>query len=125
MVDGRRAGAVAAVAGLLADPARSRAMGAAPAGAGSGGSPWPAVVTRLEELLAAAPGPSGEDLVGAGTAAYQLRGRGDRRPPLPAAHGGAVLSVTIDRCATADLRPRRDGDYHVESRDLQGPGRLR
>src|SRR5215216_5611705 len=45
-------------------------------------------------------------------------GGGTDVPPYPERHGGAVLSVTIDRCATADLRPRRDGDYHVESRDL-------
>jgi D-glycero-alpha-D-manno-heptose-7-phosphate kinase len=46
-------------------------------------------------------------------------GGGTDVPPYPATHGGAVLSVTIDRCATAELRPRRDGDYHVESRDLR------
>jgi D-glycero-alpha-D-manno-heptose-7-phosphate kinase len=45
-------------------------------------------------------------------------GGGTDVPPYPATHGGAVLSVTIDRCATADLRPRADGDYHVESLDL-------
>jgi D-glycero-alpha-D-manno-heptose-7-phosphate kinase len=45
-------------------------------------------------------------------------GGGTDVPPYPATHGGAVLSVTIDRCATADLRPRTDGDYHVESLDL-------
>jgi D-glycero-alpha-D-manno-heptose-7-phosphate kinase len=45
-------------------------------------------------------------------------GGGTDVPPYPAAHGGAVLSVTIDRCATAELRPRADGDYHVESLDL-------
>lgn len=46
-------------------------------------------------------------------------GGGTDVPPYPQTHGGAVLSVTIDRCATADLRPRGDGDYHVESRDLR------
>jgi len=46
-------------------------------------------------------------------------GGGTDVPPYPATHGGAVLSVTIDRCATADLRPRTDGDYHVESLDLR------
>jgi D-glycero-alpha-D-manno-heptose-7-phosphate kinase len=46
-------------------------------------------------------------------------GGGTDVPPYPQTHGGAVLSVTIDRCATADLRPRADGDYHVESRDLR------
>jgi D-glycero-alpha-D-manno-heptose-7-phosphate kinase len=46
-------------------------------------------------------------------------GGGTDVPPYPHTHGGAVLSVTIDRCATADLRPRVDGDYHVESRDLR------
>jgi D-glycero-alpha-D-manno-heptose-7-phosphate kinase len=45
-------------------------------------------------------------------------GGGTDVPPYPATYGGAVLSVTIDRCATADLRPRADGDYHVESLDL-------
>ena len=46
-------------------------------------------------------------------------GGGTDVPPYPQTHGGAVLSVTIDRSATADLRPRGDGDYHVESRDLR------
>jgi D-glycero-alpha-D-manno-heptose-7-phosphate kinase len=46
-------------------------------------------------------------------------GGGTDVPPYPQTHGGAVLSVTIDRSATADLRPRTDGDYHVESRDLR------
>lgn len=46
-------------------------------------------------------------------------GGGTDVPPYPQTHGGAVLSVTIDRCATAELRPRRDGDYHVESHDLR------
>jgi D-glycero-alpha-D-manno-heptose-7-phosphate kinase len=46
-------------------------------------------------------------------------GGGTDVPPYPQTHGGAVLSVTIDRCATAELRPRRDGDYHVVSRDLR------
>jgi D-glycero-alpha-D-manno-heptose-7-phosphate kinase len=46
-------------------------------------------------------------------------GGGTDVPPYPATHGGAVLSVTIDRCATADLRPRADGGYHVQSRDLR------
>jgi D-glycero-alpha-D-manno-heptose-7-phosphate kinase len=58
----------------------------------------------------------------AATASAPLRisfaGGGTDVPPYPAVHGGAVLSVTIDRCATAELRPRADGDYHVESRDL-------
>jgi phosphatidyl-myo-inositol dimannoside synthase len=55
VVDGRRVGAVAdAVAGLLADPARSRAMGAAGRRRVEAEFSWPAVVTRLEELLAAA-----------------------------------------------------------------------
>jgi D-glycero-alpha-D-manno-heptose-7-phosphate kinase len=46
-------------------------------------------------------------------------GGGTDVPPYPQTHGGAVLSVTIDRCATAELRPRRDGDYHVKSHDLR------
>jgi D-glycero-alpha-D-manno-heptose-7-phosphate kinase len=46
-------------------------------------------------------------------------GGGTDVPPYPETHGGAVLSVTIDRCATAALRPRRDGDYHVESHDMR------
>lgn len=46
-------------------------------------------------------------------------GGGTDVPPYPETHGGAVLSVTIDRCATAAVRPRRDGDYHVESHDLR------
>jgi D-glycero-alpha-D-manno-heptose-7-phosphate kinase len=46
-------------------------------------------------------------------------GGGTDVPPYPQTHGGAVLSVTIDRCATAELRPRADGDYHVASRDLR------
>ena len=45
-------------------------------------------------------------------------GGGTDVPPYPTTYGGAVLSVTIDRCATADMRPRADGDYHVESLDL-------
>jgi D-glycero-alpha-D-manno-heptose-7-phosphate kinase len=45
-------------------------------------------------------------------------GGGTDVPPYPATFGGAVLSATIDRCATADLRPRADGDYHVDSLDL-------
>jgi len=46
-------------------------------------------------------------------------GGGTDIPPYPAMHGGAVLSVTIERSANALLRPRSDGDYHVESRDLR------
>ena len=45
-------------------------------------------------------------------------GGGTDVPPYPASHGGAVLSATISRSATAWLRPRADGDYHVESLDL-------
>jgi D-glycero-alpha-D-manno-heptose-7-phosphate kinase len=46
-------------------------------------------------------------------------GGGTDVPPYPQSHGGAVLSATIDRRATAELRPRRDGDYHVASLDLR------
>jgi phosphatidyl-myo-inositol dimannoside synthase len=55
VVDGRRRGAVAdAVAGLLADPARSRAMGTAGRRRVEAEFSWPAVVARLEELLTTA-----------------------------------------------------------------------
>jgi phosphatidylinositol alpha-1,6-mannosyltransferase len=55
VVDGRRPGPVgAAVAGLLADPARARAMGAAGRRRVEAEFAWPAVVARLEELLAGA-----------------------------------------------------------------------
>ncbi len=45
-------------------------------------------------------------------------GGGTDVPPYPASHGGAVLSATIARCATAHVRARADRDYHVESLDL-------
>lgn len=45
-------------------------------------------------------------------------GGGTDVPPYPASHGGAVLSVTIRRSATAWARVRADGSYHVESLDL-------
>jgi len=45
-------------------------------------------------------------------------GGGTDVPPYPAAHGGAVLSATITRSATAHVRVRSDGEYHVESLDL-------
>ena len=45
-------------------------------------------------------------------------GGGTDVPPYPSSHGGAVLSATIERHATASLRPRADGDYHVRSLDL-------
>jgi D-glycero-alpha-D-manno-heptose-7-phosphate kinase len=45
-------------------------------------------------------------------------GGGTDVPPYPSTHGGAVLSATITRCATARVEPRRDGAYHVESFDL-------
>jgi phosphatidylinositol alpha-1,6-mannosyltransferase len=55
VVDGRRPGPVAAaVAGLLADPARARAMGAAGRRRVEEEFAWPAVVARLERLLATA-----------------------------------------------------------------------
>jgi phosphatidylinositol alpha-1,6-mannosyltransferase len=57
VVDGRRAGPVgAAVADLLADPPRARAMGTAGRRRVEEEFAWPAVVTRLERLLAAAAG---------------------------------------------------------------------
>jgi glycosyltransferase involved in cell wall biosynthesis len=43
-----------AVAGLLADPARARAMGAAGRRRVEDAFSWPAVVARLEQLLATA-----------------------------------------------------------------------
>jgi phosphatidyl-myo-inositol dimannoside synthase len=55
VVDGRRVEAVAdAVAGLLADPARARALGAAGRRRVEAAFAWPAVVARLEQLLATA-----------------------------------------------------------------------
>ena len=55
VVDGRRSGPVGdAVAGLLADPARARAMGAAGRRRVEAEFSWEAVVARLEELLAVA-----------------------------------------------------------------------
>jgi D-glycero-alpha-D-manno-heptose-7-phosphate kinase len=45
-------------------------------------------------------------------------GGGTDVPPYPASHGGAVLSATIARCASAHVRTRADRDYHVESLDL-------
>jgi phosphatidyl-myo-inositol dimannoside synthase len=55
VVDGRRPGPAAdAVAGLLADPARAKAMGAAGRRRVETEWAWPAVVARLEELLATA-----------------------------------------------------------------------
>lgn len=45
-------------------------------------------------------------------------GGGTDVPPYPAAHGGAVLSATIRRSASASVRLRTDGAYHVESLDL-------
>jgi phosphatidylinositol alpha-1,6-mannosyltransferase len=55
VVDGRRPGPVGeAVAGLLADPARARAMGAAGRRRVEAEYSWEAVVARLEELLAVA-----------------------------------------------------------------------
>jgi phosphatidylinositol alpha-1,6-mannosyltransferase len=57
VVDGRRAGPVgAAVADLLADPPRARAMGAAGRRRVEEEFAWPAVVARLERLLATAAG---------------------------------------------------------------------
>jgi phosphatidylinositol alpha-1,6-mannosyltransferase len=57
VVDGRRPGPVgAAVAGLLADPARARAMGAAGRRRVEAEFAWQAVVARLEQLLATAAG---------------------------------------------------------------------
>jgi phosphatidyl-myo-inositol dimannoside synthase len=53
VVDGRRPGPVAdAVAGLLADPARARAMGAAGRRRVEDELSWAAVVARLQQLLA-------------------------------------------------------------------------
>jgi phosphatidylinositol alpha-1,6-mannosyltransferase len=55
VVDGRRPGPVAdAVAGLLADPARARAMGAAGRRRVEDELSWAAVVARLQRLLASA-----------------------------------------------------------------------
>jgi len=55
VVDGRRPGPVAAaVAGLLADPARARALGAAGRRRVEAEFAWKAVVARLEQLLAEA-----------------------------------------------------------------------
>jgi phosphatidyl-myo-inositol dimannoside synthase len=55
VVDGRRPGPVAdAVAALLADPGRARAMGAAGRRRVEEEFSWPAVVARLEQLLATA-----------------------------------------------------------------------
>jgi phosphatidylinositol alpha-1,6-mannosyltransferase len=55
VVDGRRPGPVGeAVAGLLADPARARAMGAAGRDRVEAEFSWKAVVARLEQLLAEA-----------------------------------------------------------------------
>jgi D-glycero-alpha-D-manno-heptose-7-phosphate kinase len=45
-------------------------------------------------------------------------GGGTDVPPYPATHGGAILSATIGRGATARVRSRSDGAYHVESLDL-------
>jgi len=57
VVDGRRPGPVAdAVAGLLADPDRARAMGVAGRRRVEDEFSWPAVVTRLRQLLAEAAG---------------------------------------------------------------------
>src|SRR5215211_3003993 len=57
VVDGRRPGPVGeAVAGLLADPARARAMGAAGRRRVEAEFSWEAVVARLEKLLGEAAG---------------------------------------------------------------------
>jgi phosphatidyl-myo-inositol dimannoside synthase len=57
LVDGRRADEVGpAVAGLLADPARGRAMGAAGRRMVEAEFAWPAVAARFEKLLAEAVG---------------------------------------------------------------------
>jgi D-glycero-alpha-D-manno-heptose-7-phosphate kinase len=45
-------------------------------------------------------------------------GGGTDVPPYPATDGGAVLSATISRSATANVRVRSDGAYHVTSLDL-------
>jgi D-glycero-alpha-D-manno-heptose-7-phosphate kinase len=45
-------------------------------------------------------------------------GGGTDVPPYPTAHGGAVLSSTIGRYATASVRTRTDHDYRVESLDM-------
>ncbi|HYT26154.1 MAG TPA: GHMP kinase [Actinomycetota bacterium] len=45
-------------------------------------------------------------------------GGGTDVPPYPSTHGGAVLSATISRCATAHVQVRSDGAYHVDSLDL-------
>jgi D-glycero-alpha-D-manno-heptose-7-phosphate kinase len=46
-------------------------------------------------------------------------GGGTDVPPYPATHGGAVLSVTITRSASALARVRPDPTWHVESLDLR------
>jgi phosphatidyl-myo-inositol dimannoside synthase len=57
LVDGRNAGEVGrAVAGLLADPARARAMGAAGRRMVEAEFAWPSVAARFEKLLAEAVG---------------------------------------------------------------------
>jgi phosphatidylinositol alpha-1,6-mannosyltransferase len=57
VVDGHKAGEVGlAVAGLLADPTRARAMGAAGRRMVEAEFAWPAVATRFEKLLAEAVG---------------------------------------------------------------------
>jgi phosphatidylinositol alpha-1,6-mannosyltransferase len=71
VVDGRRPGPVAAaVAGLLADPARARALGAAGRRRVEAEFAWKAVVARLEQLLAeaAAGGPGGPGSASEGAA---------------------------------------------------------
>jgi len=45
-------------------------------------------------------------------------GGGTDVPPYPASHGGAVLSVTIDRTATAVASVRDDATWQVSSLDL-------
>jgi D-glycero-alpha-D-manno-heptose-7-phosphate kinase len=45
-------------------------------------------------------------------------GGGTDVPPYPAAHGGAVLSATIERSASAWARLRHDATWTVESLDL-------